>query len=77
MEQKSRYIQEHALVFRNIDYIMITVRLMMKDYDYLAKCLIPMGEQIDMTMKERAELLRSKTRRFTEEEIKMKFKKSI
>jgi hypothetical protein len=56
---------------------MITVRLMMKDYDYLAKCLVPMGEQIDMTMKERAELLRSKTRRFTEEEIKLKFKKGI
>jgi hypothetical protein len=48
----------------------------MKDYDYLAKCLVPMGTQIDMTMKERADLLRTKTRKFTEEEIEKKFCKS-
>jgi Fatty acid desaturase len=75
LKEKHRYADEHALVFRNIDYLMISVRLMMKDYAYLAKCLVPMGEQIDMTMEERERLLKKKTRRFTEEEIKAKFGK--
>lgn len=48
---------------------------MMKDYAYLARCLVPMGRQIDMSMEEREELLKSKTRRFTEEEIQAKFGK--
>ncbi|KAL4795692.1 hypothetical protein BDV19DRAFT_362454 [Aspergillus venezuelensis] len=73
LQQKERYASEHALVFRNIDYIMITVRLMRKDYDYLAMCLVPMGEQVNMSMKERAEMLRTKTRRFNEEDVKTKF----
>lgn len=54
---------------------MITVRLLMKDYAHLAKCLVPMGDQIDMTLDERAEMLRRHTRRFTEEEIREKFKR--
>ena len=73
LRQKDRYAVEHALVFRNIDYIMITVCLMRKDYRYLAKCLVPMGDQIGMTHDELAEMLRRKTRRFSEEEIKRKF----
>ena len=64
------------MVFHNIDYLMITVRLLMKDYDHLARCLVPIGKQIDMTMDERAAMLRSHTRRFTEEEIREKFAKS-
>ncbi|OJJ74556.1 hypothetical protein ASPBRDRAFT_120754 [Aspergillus brasiliensis CBS 101740] len=73
LRQKDRYAAEHALVFRNIDYIMITVRLMRKDYDHLARCLVPMGDQINMTHAEIAAMLRRKTRRFSEEEIKRKF----
>lgn len=73
LRQKDRYAAEHALVFRNIDYIMITVRLMRKDYDHLARCLVPMGDQIGMTHAELAAMLRRKTRRFSEEEIKRKF----
>ncbi|KAL4909940.1 hypothetical protein BDW74DRAFT_144079 [Aspergillus multicolor] len=73
LQQKERYAAEHALVFRNIDYIMITIRLIRKDYAYLAKCLVPMGEQIGMTMEERAEMLRRKTRRFSEKDVKAKF----
>jgi hypothetical protein len=53
---------------------MITVRLLMKDYDYLAGRLVPMGEQIGMSRKEIADMLRTKTRRFVEEDIKRKFK---
>ena len=61
-------------MFRNIDYLMITVRLLCKDYKYLAKCLVPIGEvQIGMNLEERAAMLESKTRRFDEEEIRRKF----
>ncbi|EFE36653.1 uncharacterized protein ARB_04178 [Trichophyton benhamiae CBS 112371] len=68
-------VPEQALVFRNIDYIMMTVKLLQKDYDYLARCLVPIGEkQISMTMEERAAMLRTKTRRFSEEEIARLFK---
>jgi hypothetical protein len=53
---------------------MITFRLVIKDYDLLAKCLVPMGDQIGLSMKERADMLRTKTRRFTPDEIQQKFK---
>ena len=50
---------------------------MQKDYAHLAKCMVPIGdEQIAMSLEERAEHLRKRTRRFTEEEIKAKFKSS-
>lgn len=62
------------MVFHNIDYVFITVRLLMKDYETLAKCLVPIGDQIGMTMEERVNMLKSHTRPFTEEEIKKKFK---
>ncbi|KAL4818683.1 hypothetical protein BDW67DRAFT_157158 [Aspergillus spinulosporus] len=73
LQQKERYAAEHALVFRNIDYIMITVRLLRKDYAYLAKCLVPIGEQVGMSLDERAEMLRRKTRRFSEKDVRAKF----
>lgn len=52
---------------------MMTYRLMRKDYDYLAGCLVPIGEQIVMSKKELADMLRKKTQKFTEEEIERKF----
>jgi hypothetical protein len=55
---------------------MITLRLLMKDYETLAKCLVPIGDQIDMTMKEREDMLRSYTTKFTEEQIKRTFSKA-
>lgn len=73
LQQKDRYASEHALVFRNIDYMMITVRLLRKDYKYLAKCLVPIGNQIGMDEDEIAKMLRAKTRRFTEADIRRKF----
>lgn len=76
LQQKDRYSAEHALVFRNVDYIMITVRLLRKDYLHLAKCLVPMGDQIGMSLEEIAAMLRTKTRRFSEEEIREKFPSS-
>lgn len=63
------------MVFHNIDYLMMTYKLVTKDYLYLANCLVPMGDQIGMTKQEIADMLRTKTRRFTEEEIEAKFGK--
>ncbi|KAK1778964.1 hypothetical protein QBC45DRAFT_149130 [Copromyces sp. CBS 386.78] len=76
LKGKETYAAENALVFHNIDYMMVTVRLLKKDYMTLAKCLVPIGEfQMNMTLQERAAYLQRKTRRFSEEEIKAKFGK--
>ncbi|OIW30532.1 hypothetical protein CONLIGDRAFT_574066 [Coniochaeta ligniaria NRRL 30616] len=72
---KDIYASQHALVFHNIDHIMITVRLMMRDYGTLARCMVPIGPaQIALSLDERAAPLRRHTRRFSEEEIRRKFK---
>jgi hypothetical protein len=73
LKQKETYARQQALVFHNIDYVMMTVKVLQKDYMHLAKCMVPIGNQVDMTLDERAEMLRRKTRKFTEEEIKVKF----
>ena len=64
VRQKERYAEERALVFRNIDFIFITIKVLQKDYMHLAKCLVPMGEQVDMTLEQRAQMIQSWTRRF-------------
>lgn len=76
LQQKHTYAKEGALVFHDIDYLMLTIRLLRKDYAHLAKCLVPIGDQISMTMEERIALLRSHTQRFSEEQIKQKFSKA-
>jgi hypothetical protein len=77
MRGKQLYAAQHALVFHNIDYLMITVRLLMKDYRTLARCMVPIGEeQMSMSMDDRMALLRRHTLRFTEEEIRHKFNKA-
>jgi hypothetical protein len=74
LQNKGLYSREDALVFYDIDYLMITVRLLMRDYEHLAHRLVPIGkQQIDMTMRERVNMLRARTRRFTEEDIRTKF----
>lgn len=53
---------------------MMTIKLLQKDYIYLAKCLVPIGEQqIQMSLEERAAMLRTKTKKFSEEAIRAKF----
>lgn len=74
MKSKALYASQDALVFHNIDYFMITFRLLMKDYRTLAECMVPIGSQVHMTMEERMALLKSHTRRFSEDEILAKFK---
>ena len=54
---------------------MMTYRILAKDYLFLANCLVPIGDQIGMSKQELADMLRSKTRRFSEEEIQEKFYK--
>jgi hypothetical protein len=55
---------------------MITYRILRKDYLYLADCVIPIGDQIGMSKQEIADMLRTKTRRFSEEDIQEKYYKS-
>lgn len=57
------------MTFKDIDYIFLTIRILAKNYDALAKCLVPMGSQIGMTHEEKMALIRTKTRAFSEEEI--------
>ena len=54
---------------------MMTYRILTKDYLYLADCVVPMGDQIGMSKQELADMLRTKTRRFSEEEIQEKYYK--
>jgi len=76
MKAKKQYQDGRALVFHNIDYIMITYRLMKKDYDHLARCLVPIGDQIGMSHDEIATMLKTKTKKFTEEDIRRKYHKA-
>lgn len=73
IKAKSQYIEGRALVFKNIDYIFMTVTLLRKDYAKLASCLIPIGDQIGMSQSEIADMLKMKTKRFSEEDIMRKF----
>ena len=73
LKSKEAYREGRALVFHNIDYLMMTYNLCRKNYMHLASCLVPMGDQIGMSQQEIADMLRTKTRRFTDDEIKAKF----
>ncbi|KAI0476323.1 fatty acid desaturase [Xylariaceae sp. FL0804] len=74
LAHKQAYAREGALVFHDVDYVEITVRLLMHDYDHLARRLVPLGpRQRGMTLAQRADLLRRCTRRFSEDEIREKF----
>ncbi|OGE55611.1 hypothetical protein PENARI_c004G07315 [Penicillium arizonense] len=64
LRDQKRYSDERALVFRNVDYLMLTVKLLQKDYMHLARCMVPIGpEQRQMSLEQRADMLRSRTRR--------------
>lgn len=74
VQQKKTYAAGKALVFRDIDFLMMTFKLLTKDYDYLAERLVPIGDQIGMSKAELAAMLRTKTKKLTEEDIEQKFK---
>ncbi|OAK94472.1 hypothetical protein IQ06DRAFT_260671 [Phaeosphaeriaceae sp. SRC1lsM3a] len=75
LSQKKQYSDEHALVFYNIDYMMLTINLLRKNYDHIARCMVPMGEQMKLTHEERVAMLKRKTRKFSEEDIAAKWGK--
>lgn len=62
-------------MFYNIDYFMLTMTLLSKNYDHLARCMVPMGDQMKLTHEEKVAMLKRKTRRFSEEEIAEKWGK--
>ena len=76
--QKKQYAAEQGLVFHGIDYLEISLRLLLiQDYAYLAKKLVPLGpKQCGMTLDERAAWLRSLTTKFSEEDVARTFPKS-
>ncbi|KAM7219110.1 Fatty acid desaturase domain containing protein [Rhypophila decipiens] len=75
LQAKPEYARQQALVFHDIDYIFITIYLLKRDYEHLARCLVPIGEkQLAMTLEDRVAMLKRHTRKFTEEEIRKKFK---
>jgi hypothetical protein len=76
LRAKEQYQAQGALVFQNIDYLAITFRLLRKDYDHLAKCLLPIGDQVGKSHQEIVSLLKRKTRRFTEDQIAKIFGKA-
>ena len=53
----------------------MTYRILRKDYHYLADCIVPIGDQISMSKQELADMLRTKTRSFSEKEIQEKYYK--
>lgn len=54
---------------------MITIRLLCKDYETLARRMVPIGpEQQAMSLEERIALLKQHTRRFSDDEIAKKFR---
>ncbi|KAJ5373910.1 Fatty acid desaturase type 1 [Penicillium concentricum] len=51
LQDQERYSDERALVFQNLDYLMLTVKLFRKNYAHLARCMLPIGaEQRSMTL---------------------------
>ncbi|EME39470.1 hypothetical protein DOTSEDRAFT_75217 [Dothistroma septosporum NZE10] len=75
VKSKEAYRSGRALVFHDIDWFMMTVKLLSKDYLTLADHLVPMGDQIGMSRTELADMLRRKTRKFTEADIQAKFRR--
>ncbi|KAI0591788.1 hypothetical protein Alg130_00929 [Pyrenophora tritici-repentis] len=75
LSQKKQYSDEQAIVFYNIDYFFLTVNLLRKNYEHIANCLVPMGDQMKLTLDEKVEMLKRKTRKFTEQEIAEKWGK--
>lgn len=74
LKSKAAYLNGKALVFHDIDWFVMTIKLLQKDYMYLADRLVPIGDQKSMSKAELADMLRTKTKKFTEDDIRIKFK---
>lgn len=73
LEARKEYQSHDALVFQGIDFFLITYYLLWKDYDHLVNCLVPMGNQNKLSKLELGFMLKERTRKFTAEDIAMKF----
>ena len=62
-------------MFHDIDYIMLTIKLLSKDYTYIAKRFVPISEeQTKMSVEDVEKVLKTKVRRFSKQEIEAKWK---
>lgn len=62
------------MTFQNVNFIGLAILLCRKDYEYLAAdCLVPMGNQVELTKEETVAMLKRKTRRFSKDMIIQKF----
>ena len=74
LKARTRYARGRALVFADIDYATITWKLLTKDYAYLADHFVPLGTaQARLSRAQVCDMLRTKTRRFTEDELARHF----
>lgn len=74
--QFSRYKSEDALVFTNIDYMLITFRLVTNNYEKLADCFVPIGEeQMKLSREEVKSMLKSRTKKFEKTDLERAFGK--
>ncbi len=74
IKTKHQLAEGRALTFQKVDFIKLTYLLLRKDYSYIARCLVPMGEQIGKSNEELAAMLRRKTQRFSEQAVRLKFR---
>lgn len=74
IQSKRKYADNSAITLKNVDFIKLAIFLCRKDYDYLAECLVPMGEQINMSKQEIATMLRRKTAKFSKTAIEQKYR---
>jgi phosphoinositide-3-kinase regulatory subunit 4 len=74
IKAKQEFASGGALTFQGLDFIKLTFLLFKKNYNHIAECLLPMGEQIGMTKEEVVSMLRKKTKKFSADAIMLKFK---
>lgn len=64
LQNKQRYIDEKAVVFRKIDYFAIWIFLMLKRYDWLAHFFVDLDTQNPRSQSEIISLLKQRTQPF-------------
>jgi fatty acid desaturase len=69
LKQRKEYEDEQAVVFKDLDYPDVWIRLMMGNYQSLANYWVHVGDGPRPSDEEIIELLKSKTKRFTKEEV--------
>jgi hypothetical protein len=79
VSSQQTYAIRGALVFQNIDFSGVWFRLMTKDWDHLARCLVQLEDgtsSTTMTHAEIIQLLKDRVTPFTQQDIDSKYTKS-